>query len=107
MGASKIVRMVAVAAALIFAFWTTFDYAGLVLAILGLGVGYFVEAERRTLYLVTVVALSAAAVSGSLDIDTLGVVGDKITAIFGNVSKILNAGALVVIGTGIYEKVME
>jgi hypothetical protein len=105
MGASKIVRMVAAAAAIIFAFWTTFEYAGIVLAVLGLGVGYFVEAERRTLYLVTVVALGAAGVSGALnDIPTLG---GYVEAIFDNVSSILNGGALVVIGTGIYEKVME
>jgi hypothetical protein len=96
--------MAATAAAIIFAFWT-FEYTGLLLAVLGLGIGYFVEAERRTLYLVTVVALATATVSGALD--EIPAVGDYITAIFENVSSILNAGALVVIGTGIYEKVME
>lgn len=103
MGPAKIVRMLATAAAVIFAFYTTFEYAALLMAILGLGVGYFVEAERRTLYLVTVVALSVA--SGGLG--AIPAAGEYITAIFGNVSTIINAGALVVIGTGIYEKVME
>lgn len=104
MGPAKIVRMVATAAAVVFAFWE-FEWAGLILAILGLGIGYFVEAERRTLYLVTVVVLATAGVTGALgDIPTLG---DYIEKIFNNVSSILNAGALVVIGTGIYEKVME
>ena len=103
MGPAKIVRMVATAAAVVFAFWTTFEYATLLMVVLGLGVGYFVEAERRTLYLVTVVALSVA--SGGLG--AIPAAGEYITAIFGNVSTIINAGALVVIGTGIYEKVME
>ncbi|GBF31783.1 hypothetical protein MnTg04_01750 [bacterium MnTg04] len=102
MGPAKIVRMVATAAAVVFAFWK-FEYAGLLMAILGLGIGYFVEAERRTLYLVTVVALSVA--GGGLG--AIPAAGEYITAIFGNVSTIINAGALVVIGTGIYEKVME
>ncbi len=103
MGAAKIVRMVATAAAVVFAFWTTFEYATLLMAVIGLGIGYFVEAERRTLYLVTVVALSVA--GGGLG--AIPAAGEYITAIFGNVSTIINAGALVVIGTGIYEKVME
>ncbi len=103
MGPAKIVRMVATAAAVVFAFWTTFEYATLLMVILGLGIGYFVEAERRTLYLVTAIALVGAA-SG---LDAIPMVGEYITAIFGNVSTIINAGALVVIGTGIYEKVME
>jgi len=103
MGPAKIVRMVATAAAVVFAFWTTFEYATLLMVILGLGIGYFVEAERRTLYLVTAIALVGAA-SG---LDAIPMAGEYITAIFGNVSTIINAGALVVIGTGIYEKVME
>ena len=105
MGAAKIVRMVASAAAIVFAFWTTFEYAGLVLALLGLGIGYFVEADRRTLYLVTVVALATAAVSGGLG--EIPKAGDYITAIFENISAILNAGALVVVGTIIYERITE
>ncbi len=102
MGPAKIVRILATAVAVIAAF-VTIPYAALIMAILGLGVGYFVETERRTLYLVTVIALSVAA--GGLG--AIPAAGDYITAIMGNVSSILNAGALVVIGTGIYEKVME
>ena len=103
MGPAKIVRMVATAAAVGFAFWTTFEYATLLMVILGLGIGYVVEADRRTRYLVTVVALSVA--GGGLG--AIPAAGEYITAIFGNVSTIINAGALVMIGTGIYEKVME
>ena len=105
MGPAKIVRMVATAAAVVFAFWTTFDYTGLVLAILGLGIGYFVEADRRTLYLVTVVALATATVSGGLG--EIPIAGEYITDIFDNISAILNAGALVVVGTIIYERITE
>ncbi len=102
MGPAKIVRMLAAAVAVIAAF-VTIPYAALIMAVLGLGIGYFVEAERRTLYLVTVIALAGAA--GGLG--AIPMAGDYITAIFGNVSTILNAGALVVISMGIYEKVME
>ena len=105
MGAAKIVRMVAAAAAVVFAFYTTFEYAAVLLAILGLGIGYFVETDRRTLYLVTAVALSMAAISGGLGV--IPMAGDYITKIFENISSILNAGALVVVGTIIYERVTE
>ena len=102
MGPAKIVRMLAAAVAVIAAF-VTIPYAALIMAVLGLGIGYFVEVERRTLYLVTVIALAGAA--GALG--AIPMAGEYITAIFGNVSTILNAGALVVISMGIYEKVME
>ncbi len=102
MGPAKIVRMLATAVAVIAAF-ATIPYAALIMAVLGLGVGYFVEADRRTLYLVTVVALSVA--SGGLG--AVPMAGDYVTAIFGNISTIINAGALVVIGTVIYERLME
>ncbi len=102
MGPAKIVRMLATAVAVIAAF-ATIPYAALIMAVLGLGVGFYVEADRRTLYLVTVVALSVA--SGGLG--AVPMAGDYVTAIFGNISTIINAGALVVIGTVIYERLME
>ena len=103
MGPAKIVRILATAVAVIAAF-VTIPYAALIMAVLGLGIGYFVEAERRMLYLVTVIALAGAAGGG---LDAIPMAGEHIHNIFANVSSILNAGALVVIGTGIYEKVME
>ena len=103
MGAAKIVRMVAVALAVVFAFWTTFEYDALLLAIVGLGIGYFVKVDRRILYLVMVVALSEAVAA----LHFIPAVGPYVTDIFGNVSSIINAGALVVIGTIVYERVME
>ncbi len=105
MGPAKIVRMVAAAAAIVFAFYTTFEYEGLLLALLGLGIGYFVEADRRTLYLVATVALSMAAINSGLG--DIPKAGDYITGIFENISAILNAGALVVVGTIIYERITE
>ncbi|MCZ6560876.1 MAG: hypothetical protein O6931_08315 [Gammaproteobacteria bacterium] len=103
MGPAKIVRMLATAVAVIAAF-VTIPYAGLIMALLGLGIGYFVAADDRVRFLVTAIALTTAVASGLGDIPA---VGEYITAIFGNVSTIINSGALVVIGTGIYEKVME
>lgn len=103
MGPSKIVRMLATAVAVIAAF-VTIPYADLIMAILGLGVGYFVAADDRIRYMVTAIALTTAVASG---LNGIPAVGEYITSIFGNVSTIINAGALVVIGTGIYEKVME
>ena len=104
MGPAKIIRMLATAIAVIAAF-VTIPYAGIIMALLGLGIGYFVATDDRVRFLVTVVALATAGVTGALgDIPTLG---GYVEAIFNNVSSILNAGALVVIGTGVYEKVME
>jgi hypothetical protein len=102
MGPAKIVRMLATAVAVIAAF-VTIPYDALIMAVLGLGIGYYVEADRRTLYLVTVVALSVA--SGGLG--AVPMAGEYVTAIFGNISTIINAGALVVIGTVIYERLTE
>ena len=102
MGPAKIVRMLATAVAVIAAF-VTIPYDALIMAVLGLGIGYYVEADRRTLYLVTVVALSVA--SGGLG--AVPMAGEYVTAIFGNISTIINAGALVVIGAVIYERLME
>ncbi len=104
MGPAKIVRMLATAVAVIAAF-VTIPYDALIMAVLGIGIGYYVEADRRMLYLVTAVALSTAAVSGGLG--AIPMAGDYVSAIFGNISTIINAGALVVIGTVIYERLME
>ncbi len=105
MNAAKIVRILGLLAAIVFAF-VTFSYAGLVMVLLGLAIGYFVDTGDRILYLVMTVAL-ATGVADALSSVPPQAVGDALTKILGNVSTIISAGAVTVIGMRIYERVME
>ena len=93
MNSVKILRIVAVAVAVIGAF-VAIPEAALVAAILGLVLGVMsVGADERTGFLVLAVALSA--VSGALG--AIPVVGGYVSDIMGNLSNIINAAALTVI----------
>ena len=89
----KIIRIVAMAIAVIAAF-IEIPYIALAFIVLGLAVGFMgVPEERRLIYMVTAVTLA-------LVVDSLGpipAVGEYLTAILSNVSTIVNAGALAVI----------
>ncbi len=89
----KIVRIVALLVALVAAF-IAIPYANLLMIVLGLAIGFMgVPDERRVIYLVTAVALTAV-------VGTLGpipMVGEYLTAILTNASTIVNAGAVAVI----------
>lgn len=99
----KLIRIAAVAVAVIAAF-VAIPYVALIMIVLGLALGVMgVEAERRTAYLVMAVALSM--VTGAMG--PVPAVGEYLTAILENTSTIINAGAVAVISMGIYEKVME
>ena len=99
----QIVRLVAIAVAVIGAF-VEIPEAGLIIAILGLVIGAIgVEADRATAFLVSAVALSI--VAGSLG--SIPEVGEYASSILGNASAIFNAGAVAVIVMGIKDRVME
>jgi hypothetical protein len=99
----QIVRIVAVAVAVIGAF-VAIPEAGLIMAIIGLVIGAIgVDADRATAFLVSAIALSA--VAGSLG--SIPVAGEYATSILGNASAIFNAGAVAVIVMGIKDRVME
>ena len=103
MDAVKIIRIVAVVLALAAAF-VTIPFAALLMALLGLAIGFMgVPDERRVLFLVTAVALATAA--GSLG--AIPAIGDYLTAILGNISAIVNAGAIAVILMIIKDRITE
>jgi len=93
MDAIKIIRIVALALAVIAAF-VAIPYIALAFIVLGLAIGFMgVPEERRLLFLVTAGVLAMVA-------DTLNpipAVGVYLTAILTNASAVLNAGAVAVI----------
>ncbi|MCH8140528.1 MAG: hypothetical protein IH908_02905 [Proteobacteria bacterium] len=102
MNAVNILRIIAVVAAVIAAF-VTIPYVAIAFILLGLVIGFIgIEAERRILYLVMAVALTT--VAGGLG--AIPMAGEYFTAILTNLSTVINAGAIAVILTIIYERIM-
>lgn len=103
MNAAKIVRIIAIVVAIVAAF-VIIPYVAAILAVLGLIIGFIgVEEERRLLYFVMAVTLTM--VAGALG--GIPMVGDYFTDILTNISAVINAGAVAVIVTIIYERVTE
>ena len=101
----KVVRLLAVAIAVIGAF-TAIPEAALIIVLLGLALGFLsdqADKDNRTFYLIFALALSA--MSGAAG--GLPVIGGHITAILGNMSEIINAGAVAIIIMVIKDRVME
>ncbi len=92
MDAGKIVRLVAVIVAVI-AGVVAIPQGALIVAVLGLVAGYFVQDDRVLYILVAALVLNVA--SGGLD--PIPVVGPVLTGVFGSLSSLFNAGALTVI----------
>lgn len=103
MSAAKIALIIAIIVAIV-AVFVTIPYAAAILAVLGLIVGFIgVEEERRLLYFVMAVTLTM--VAGALG--GIPMVGNYLTDILTNISAVINAGAVAVIVTIIYERVTE
>jgi len=99
----KIIRIIALAVAII-AVFVTIPYVAPIMVVLGLALGFMgVSSDERVLYLVFAVAL--AQVSGALG--PIPAVGGYISDILANVSTIVNAAAVAVILTMIKERVMD
>ena len=104
MNAVKIIRILALALAVIAAFVANIPYAALGLVILGAANGFMgVTEDRRLMYLVT---------AGVLSISTgawgeIPAVGEYLTAIFSNISTVLNAGVLAVVIMIIKDRLTE
>lgn len=92
MDAGKIVRLVAVIVAVV-AGVVAIPMSALIIAVLGLVAGYFVQDDRVVYLLVATLVLNVA--SGGLG--PIPVVGPILTGIFGSLSALFNAGALTVI----------
>jgi hypothetical protein len=103
MSVAKILRLLALVLAVVGAF-VAVPYVALGLIVLGLAIGFIgIEEERRMAYFVMAIALTMMA-------GTLGPVpmaGEYLTGILTNVSTVINAGAIAVILTIIYERVVE
>ncbi len=92
MDAGKIVRLVAVIVAVV-AGVVAIPQSALIIAVLGLVAGYFIQDDRVVYLLVATLVLNVA--SGGLG--PIPVVGPVLTGIFGSLSSLFNAGALTVI----------
>jgi len=92
MDLAKIVRLVAVLFAVV-AGLVAIPQSAVIIAVLGLVVGWFVEEERRLNYMVF--ALTLALVHGSLS--AIPAVGGYLTDMLGSLSALANAGAVTVI----------
>lgn len=104
MNAAKLIRIVATLLCIVAAFVQDIPYVMLVLALLGLANGFIgVEQERRLSYMVTALALALSA--GALGM--VPVAGEYITAIFTNLSAVLNAGVLAIVIMIVKERITE
>ena len=99
----QIVRIVAIAVAVIGAF-VAIPEAALIMAIIGLILGGMaVDADRRTDFLVLTLALAAVSSAAGQS----PVVGEYVSDFMANVSSIFNAGALAVIIMAIKDRLTE
>ena len=92
MDLAKIVRLVAVLFAVV-AGLVAIPQSAVIIAVLGLVVGWFVEEDRRLIYMVF--ALTLALVHGSLS--AIPAVGGYLTDMLASLSALANAGAVTVI----------
>jgi len=103
MGIDKIIRIVALLAAVVLAFVATGQNA-LILAVVGLVLGALaVEADHRKLFLIALIALNVVQAS----LSSIPVVGVYLTDILGNMSAVANAAGVVVIFMMIKDRIMS
>ncbi len=100
MDLAKIVRLVAVLFAVV-AGLVAIPQAAVIIAVLGLVAGWFVEEERRINYMMA--TLTLALVHGALG--PIPAIGGYLTDVLGSLSALLNAGACTVIVMAIYDRV--
>jgi hypothetical protein len=104
MGPAKIVRIGGVALAVAIALIPAIPMGGLILAIAGLAVGYYVSADnRKNLFLMVIVLASGAAGA----VDAIPVIGAYITDILGSLEALLAAAAVTVIVMVVKERLSE
>jgi len=104
MSPAKIVRIVGVALAVAVALIPAIPMGGLILAIAGLAVGYYVSADnRKNLFLMVIVLASGAAGA----VDAIPGIGGYITDILGSLEALLAAAAVTVIVMVVKERLSE
>ena len=104
MSPAKIIRIVGVVLAVAAALIPGIPMVGLGLAVLGLGVGYYVASGDRATLLVTVIALNSG-VAGA--VDAIPAVGMYVSAILTNLGGLLAAAAVTVVVMAVKEQLTE
>ena len=99
MDIGRIVRIVAVAFAVV-AGVVAIPQSAVIIAVLGLAGGFFVPEDRRVPFMVMTLTLALA--HGALG--PIPAIGSYLTDILGSVSSLLNAGACMVIGMQIFDR---
>ena len=101
MGVDKIIKLVGVLVALVAGVIGGFAYSAVLIAILGLAGGWFIEKDDRMRFLVATVALIA--VQGTLGV--IPEVGSYITGALGGLAALFSAAAVTAIVVGTVEAV--
>ncbi len=101
MGVDKIIKLVGVLVAVVAGLIGGFAYSALLIALLGLTAGWFIEKDDRRRFLVATVALIA--VQGTLG--GIPEVGHYITGALGGLAALFSAAAVTVIVVGTVEAV--
>ncbi len=101
MSIARIIWIVSLLAAIIFAF-VNMSQAGMILAILGLISGFFVDHENRTGLIVAAIFLSMA--GGAHAWNAIPGIGDYLGKIFGSYATVLSAAALMTISRTTVER---
>jgi predicted PurR-regulated permease PerM len=99
MEVGKIIRIVAVLGAVVLAF-VDIAQTPMIIAVLGLVAGYFIEEEYASRFLIGAVALGVS--QGALA--SIPAVGGPLTAILGSLSALFYAGACTVIVMGVVNR---
>jgi len=99
MDLGKIIRIVAVLAAVVLGL-VAVPQAAMVIAVLGLVGGYFIEEEYASRYLIGAIALGVS--QGALA--SIPAVGGYLTAILGSLSALFYAGAVTVVVMGVVNR---
>ena len=101
MGVGKIVQLVGVLVALVAGVMGGFAYSALVIALLGVAGGWFIEKDDRQRFLVATIALIA--VQGALGV--IPEVGGYISGALGGLAALFSAAAVTAIVVGTIEAV--
>lgn len=101
MGVGQIIKIVGVLVAVVAGLWADFPSAAMVIAILGVVGGYFIDAEDRMRALVAAIALGAGVAAGA---NAIPAIGPYITGIMTQLGALYAAASVTCILMTIYEK---
>ena len=104
MSPAKIVRIVNVVAVLAVALIPGIPMGGLILAIAGLVLGYYVASDNRVAFVLLAVFLGAG---GDGALDSIPAIGGYLTSILSSAGMALAAGAVTIFALVTYERLTE